>query len=133
MTASHSINVGDKFRVNKDVSGNYKKGSVIKVLQYGGGETIYVNNLTNPKVPTSTMYVSDLDPFEITLEDLEKEIEDLQVILREKTEKVTWMKAVKTDSFNEKEYAAWKAIQVIKDSNLSDINKAKLLVDILKF
>lgn len=120
-----------KMKTDQYLAHGYSKGDVVTVVYLQGG-SIQVKHANNPNAQQIALYVSHLDFYMITKDQIQKSIDDAKATILENEAKLNWLKQTKNEEFDEDEFKVWHTLQIIKDPATTDEMKAKAIASLIK-
>lgn len=129
----HNVKVGQLVKVKGNSnSHNYEIGETYRVIQMGiGSNTVIAESLdgewsgNNLSIYDTEITVCTKEYFENQIKSLQNEIDDCKSIL-------VWMDENDKAEYDMSEHKVWKALTTIEDSNISKMEKVKLIASLLK-
>lgn len=114
-------NIGDTFKVASSVIAN------TQYIQAGipRGNAIYFYEF-------SIQETSSKEDLVICIKDNEEQIKKLYDENADFTARISFMDENKIQEFDENQYKAWRTLKIIGNAKLTDIQKSKLIADLIK-
>ena len=128
------IKVGGSYKIKTDqyASYGYSAGDVVVVTHYSKGSNPTIKHRDNGAAQQIGIYISMLDFYQQTKDQLEKAIDEARVVIAEAENKLKWMQDTGNEEFDEDEYKVWHTLQIIGKKGVSDIDKAKAIAALIK-
>lgn len=123
-------------------------GKKVKVIQNGAGIPLIISKVTNgfeigengadqPGVyiegyPGNLLYMSEIEIISFRKEDIIKEITSLEEKISELKSKEQFIIDNNVEEFDETQYKVFKTLETLENKDMSDIEKSKLISDLIK-
>lgn len=126
--------VGKKVKIINNLSTGHNnpinsKGTIISCTQ---------NNVRLKEYNSWNFYISEVEIYSITREEIEKEIEEikketskLQIKIEEEKSKLQFMVENNIEEFDETQFKVYKTLSTLEDKSLSPMEKSKLIASLI--
>jgi ribosome-binding ATPase YchF (GTP1/OBG family) len=127
-----AIRINDKLIMKNSVA-HLKKGDVVTAVSDHSADqnSISVKGTIYPE-KIVTVYRSELAALSLTLESLERNLEDAKKYIADTEDKISWMKSNNLTEFKDQEFAVYKVIEKLEDTKLTALEKSRFIVELLK-
>lgn len=120
-----------KLKVDQYAGWGYSKGDPVQIV-YLQGSSIQIKDPKNPNSQQVAVQISQLDFYVQSRASIERLIDEAKATVKLNEDKIKWMDHTQNEEFDEDEFKVWSTLQLFKDPNLSDIEKAKAIAQMVK-
>lgn len=120
-----------KMKTDQYQAYGYSKGDPVQIV-YLQGNNIQIKDPSNLHSQQLGVQVSQLDFYLQSKTQIESNIAAAKATIQREEEKLKWMVATNNEEFDEDEFKVWSTLQLFKDTNMSDIDKAKAIAAMIK-
>jgi hypothetical protein len=118
--------IGKKIKVKSNLSGHGILLGTIGIIEKVQGSQVYLKG--NP----SWLDNRDFEIIPITREEIQKNILSLQEKVKSEQEKLQFMSDNNVDEFDETQYKVFRTLATLDNKDISDMEKSKLIADLIK-
>jgi len=136
------MKVGDIIKIEKDTSSKICSGNTnlnsnkkfkITAIEKGNTYTCYhLADVTFPNINTGWVYDFEAVLLTVKLEDLQVQLSEAQKNINDLQAKIDWMTEAGVTEFDEEEYKVYRTIKLFNDKLLNDLEKSKLIAELIK-